>query len=164
MSDEEDVRRLDDRSFDALEDEVERLAAEGEHGFLAGGEPQPKPDDLLDPVHSEADFEQIVRQAVDELPSEYLQALEGVAIVVSDDGHEREAYGVYIGRKYGHEPMISRPISYVLPDQIAIFRDTLLRDFGDDPAVLRGQIVRVVRHEVAHHLGFDEDGVQRLGL
>jgi predicted Zn-dependent protease with MMP-like domain len=164
MSDEEDVRRLDDRAFDALEDEVERLAAESEDGLTAGGDRQPKPDGLLDTVHSETDFEQIVRQAVDELPSEYLRALEGVAIVVSDDGHEQEAYGVYIGRKYGHEPMISRPISYVLPDQIAIFRDTLLRDFGDDPAILRAQIVRVVRHEVAHHLGFDEHGVQGLGL
>ena len=164
MSDDEDVRSLDDRAFDALEDEVERLATESERGLTADGEPQPKSDDSLDPAHSEADFEQIVRQALDELPSEYQRALEGVDIVVSDDGHERDWYGVYIGRKYGHGAVISRPISYVVPDQIAIFRDTLLRDFGDDPKVLRAQIARTVRHEVAHHLGFDENGVERLGL
>jgi len=164
MSADEDVGGLDDRAFDMLEDEVERLAAESERGFTAEGAPEQKPDDSLDPVHSEADFEQIVRQAVDELPSEYQRALEGVAIVVSDAGHERNWYGVYIGRKHGHEPVMGRPVSFVVPDQIAIFRDTLVRDFGDDPTMLRAQIARVVRHEVAHHLGFDEPGVERLGL
>jgi predicted Zn-dependent protease with MMP-like domain len=161
MSDDEHLRGLDDRAFDALEDEVERLAAESERGSRPGAV---KSDASLDPVHNEADFEQIVRQAVDELPSEYQRALEDVAIVVSDEGHEHNWYGVYIGRRHGHEPMIGRPISYVVPDQIAIFRDTLIRDFGNDPATLRAQIGRTVRHEVAHHLGFDENGVQRLGL
>jgi predicted Zn-dependent protease with MMP-like domain len=164
MRDDEDVRGLDDDAFDALEDEVERLAAAGDGGLTADGEQRPKPDGSLDLAHSEADFEQIVRQAIDELPSEYQQALTGVAIVVSDDGRERHAYGMYIGRKHGHDPLMGAPDFYVLPDQIAIFRDTLVRDFGHDPAKLRAQITRVVRHEVAHHLGFNENGVQRLGL
>jgi predicted Zn-dependent protease with MMP-like domain len=29
---------------------------------------------------------------------------------------------------------------------------------------LRAQVVRTVRHELAHHLGFDELGVGELGL
>jgi hypothetical protein len=78
MSDDEDLRGLDDAAFDALEDEVERLAAESELGLPADEGPQPKSGDALDPVHSEADFEEIVRQAVDELPSEYLRALEAL--------------------------------------------------------------------------------------
>jgi hypothetical protein len=42
--------------------------------------------------------------------------------------------------------------------------DTLRRDFGHDPALLRQQVVVTVRHELAHHIGFDELGVQGLGL
>ena len=47
---------------------------------------------------------------------------------------------------------------------LVIFRDTLLRDFGDDPDELRAQVTRTVRHELAHHLGADELGVRELGL
>ncbi len=45
-----------------------------------------------------------------------------------------------------------------------IFRDTLRRDFGHDADLLREQVTRTVRHELAHHVGFDELGVSRLDL
>jgi predicted Zn-dependent protease with MMP-like domain len=51
-----------------------------------------------------------------------------------------------------------------LPDEILIFRDTLVRDFGADPARLRSQVGQTVRHEVGHYFGFDEAGVRKLGL
>jgi predicted Zn-dependent protease with MMP-like domain len=51
-----------------------------------------------------------------------------------------------------------------LPDEILIFRDTLVHDFGDDPDRLRAHVIQTVRHEVGHHLGFDEAGVRKLGL
>ena len=49
-------------------------------------------------------------------------------------------------------------------DRIVIFRDTLRRDFGHDADLLREQVTRTVRHELAHHVGFDELGVSRLDL
>jgi predicted Zn-dependent protease with MMP-like domain len=49
-------------------------------------------------------------------------------------------------------------------DRILIYRDTLRRDFGEDPDELRAQVVRTVRHELAHHLGWNELGVRDLGL
>jgi len=149
---------MDDRDFDALEDEVERLAAEPR-------EEPPGADDGPDRgPYTEEEFEQIVRAALDELPDAFARALEGVAVVVSDDGAEHGAYGLYIGRKYGHGKRYGAPEVWALPDEIMIFRDTLVRDYGHDPALLQAQIITTVRHEVGHHLGFDEHGVRRLGL
>jgi predicted Zn-dependent protease with MMP-like domain len=51
-----------------------------------------------------------------------------------------------------------------LPDEILIFRDTLVRDFGDDRERLRLHVIQTVRHEVGHHLGFNGTGVRKLGL
>ena len=48
--------------------------------------------------------------------------------------------------------------------RIVIYQDTLERDFGHDPGLLRAQVERTVRHELAHHLGWDEGGVRDLGL
>jgi predicted Zn-dependent protease with MMP-like domain len=111
--------------------------------------------------YSEQEFEEFVRSALDELPSEFQGALENVAVVVSDRGEEHHAYGEYVGFKRGGESYFG---GGGIPDEILIFRDTLVRDYGDDPARLRSQVRETVRHEVGHYLGFDESGVRRLGL
>ena len=111
--------------------------------------------------YSEQEFEAIVAGALDELPTEFQRALNDVAVVVSDRGSENHAYGMYVGSRLGGQPFFG---GGGVPDEILIFRDTLVRDFGDDPARLRRQVARTVRHEVGHHLGFDERGVRKLGL
>lgn len=45
-----------------------------------------------------------------------------------------------------------------------IYRDTLERDFGHDRRLLAAQVAQTLRHELAHHLGWDEGGVSDLGL
>ncbi|HTU78281.1 MAG TPA: metallopeptidase family protein [Solirubrobacteraceae bacterium] len=111
--------------------------------------------------YSEQDFEALVRSALDELPTEFQRALEHVAVVVSDRGSQNHAYGMYVGSKRGGSPFFGGGGT---PDEILIFRDTLVRDFGEDPSLLRAHIVKTVRHEVGHYLGFDESGVRKLGL
>jgi predicted Zn-dependent protease with MMP-like domain len=111
--------------------------------------------------YSEQEFEELVGSALDELPIEFQRALEHVAVVVSDRGAENHAYGMYVGSKLGGVPFFG---GGGLPDEILIFRDTLVRDFGNDRERLRRQVIQTVRHEVGHHLGFDETGVRELGL
>ncbi len=111
--------------------------------------------------YSEHEFEELVSSAIDELPIEFQRALEHVAVVVSDRGAENHAYGMYVGSRLGGQPYFG---GGGFPDEILIFRDTLVRDFGNDPKRLRQQVIKTVRHEVGHHLGFDETGVRKLGL
>jgi len=111
--------------------------------------------------YNEQEFEALVSSALDELPIEFQRALEHVAIVVSDRGAENHAYGMYVGSKQGGTAYFG---GGGMPDEILIFRDTLVRDFGDDPNRLRAHVVKTVRHEVGHHLGFNEEGVRKLGL
>jgi predicted Zn-dependent protease with MMP-like domain len=144
-----------EEEFDAIVERAERLAAEGSWGDSEDYEDSGDDDDELFDPWREEDFKALVRSAIDELPLEFHRALEHVAIVVSDGGRQRRAYGLYEGDTVARDNF---------PDRIVIFRDTLLRDFGHHPDLLRAQVTRTVRHELAHHLGWDEPGVRGLGL
>jgi predicted Zn-dependent protease with MMP-like domain len=139
-----------EEDFDRIVMRAERLAREGlvvapdEAAFLE-----------LDP-YDDDDFEELVRDALDDLPDLLRAALDrNVAVVISDAGRRHRAYGLYYGDG-AHRDDVA--------DRILIFRDTLRRDFGHDPALLREQVTITVRHELAHHIGFDELGVRDLGL
>jgi predicted Zn-dependent protease with MMP-like domain len=143
-----------EEDFEALVQRAERLAAEDSWGDVEDYEGEDEDDDLFDPTN-EDDFKALVRSAVDDLPLEFHRALEHVAIVVDDGGRKRRAYGLYQGDTVAND---------YFHDRIVIFRDTLVRDFGHDPDLLKAQVTRTVRHELAHHLGWDEKGVRGLGL
>jgi predicted Zn-dependent protease with MMP-like domain len=139
------------------EAEFERLVVESER--LARDGVAADPDEVefmdLDP-YDDDDFAELVRDAMDELPDLLQRALErNVAVVISDGGRRMRAYGLYHGDGVARDDVA---------DRIVIYRDTLRRDFGHDPELLREQVTRTVRHELAHHLGADELGVRDLGL
>jgi len=139
----------DEEEFERLVRRSERLAREN-----LAAEPDETEFMELDP-RNPADFEELVREALDDLPDLLIRALEHVPVVISDKGRKHRAYGLYQGDTVARD-------NY--HDRIIIFRDTLLRDFGHDPDLLRAQVTRTVRHELAHHLGADELGVRELGL
>jgi predicted Zn-dependent protease with MMP-like domain len=101
------------------------------------------------------EFESMVLDAIDRLPDEFQEVLAKVAVVVSDLGSEVRAYGQYFGDGVARD-------NY--EDRIVIYRDTLERDFGHDRDLLTRQVERTLRHELAHHLGWNERGVGGLGL
>jgi len=143
--------------FDRLVERSERLARDdswGEGDDDLDDYDDDEDEDVFDP-HNEEDFQALVRSALDDLPLEFHRALEHVAVVVSDGGRRRRAYGLYHGDGAARDNF---------PDRILIYRDTLVRDFGHDREALRAQVTRTVRHELAHHLGWDEPGVRGLGL
>jgi predicted Zn-dependent protease with MMP-like domain len=160
----DDIKGMDEASFEALEDRVDRLGKEGERALAANPGPDLPPNA---PIHTEADFEAAVRAALDALPKEIEDELRGVAVTVSDDGAAHHAYGMFAPGAQSLS-QIARWFPWGeandAPDQIFIYRDTLTRDFGKDQALLRAKIVETVRHEVGHALGLDEAGVRRLGL
>jgi predicted Zn-dependent protease with MMP-like domain len=150
------VTRLTDYREPADEEEFELLVQRSEQ--LARENLAAEPDESefadLDPRDPQ-DFEVLVREALDDLPDLLIAALDHVAVVISDKGRRHRAYGLYQGDTVARDDH---------SDRIVIFRDTLLRDFGDDPDELRAQVTRTVRHELAHHLVADELGVRELGL
>jgi len=102
-----------------------------------------------------SEFDVLVVDAIDRLPPEFQELLEVAPVVVSHRGREHRAYGHYFGDTVAREGY---------PDRIVIYQDTLERDFGHDPRLLGAQVERTLRHEVAHHLGWGEQGVRELGL
>ena len=142
--------------FEAIVQRAEELAA---REYDSADPESDDDDDLADDdeyaLSGDEDFKALVRSALDELPLEFHRALEHVAVVVSDGGRARGAYGLYQGDTVAHD---------FFHDRILIFRDTLVRDFGHDPELLKAQVRRTVRHELAHHLGWGEKGVRGLGL
>lgn len=110
---------------------------------------------LPPPERPPSEFDELVMQALDDLPERFREVLKTTPVTVSSRGHEFGAYGHYIGGTIARD---------VYPDHIVVYQDTLERDFGYDPRLLRAQVERTVRHELAHHLGWDERGVRDLGL
>ena len=94
-------------------------------------------------------------EAIDNLPPEFQELLEDTPVVISHLGEQHGAYGMYMGGTVARD---------IYPDRIVIYQDTLERDFGHNPDLLRAQVERTVKHELAHHLGWGESGVRGLGL
>jgi len=150
--------RMADYQEPESEEEFEQVVLRAERLAREGIAAEPDESEFLDlDPYDDEDFEALVADALDELP-DLLRALvenHNVAVVISDGGRRRGAYGLYHGDGATRDDV---------PDRIVIYRDTLRRDFGHDPDLLRDQVTRTVRHELAHHVGFDELGVRDLGL
>jgi predicted Zn-dependent protease with MMP-like domain len=101
------------------------------------------------------EFDLLVADAIDRLPPDFQRLLDTTPVVVSQQGAENRAYGHYFGDTVARDDF---------PDRIVLYQDTLERDFGWNPELLRVQVERTLRHELAHHLGWHERGVQGLGL
>ncbi|MCP2325989.1 putative Zn-dependent protease with MMP-like domain [Hamadaea flava] len=106
-------------------------------------------------------FEELVGEALDEVPQELLRHLDNVVILVQDEPPPGE--GNLLGLYEGHA-LTDRGWDYagVLPDRILIFRGPTLRMCEDEEHVVEEVAVTVV-HELAHHFGISDERLHQLG-
>lgn len=104
-------------------------------------------------------FQRYVDDALDLVPDELWDAFDNVVVVVEDaDTEEPDLLGVYEG-----VPLTEREdYGGILPDRIVIFRLALC-DFVADESQLVDEIRVTVLHELAHHMGIDDDRLHELG-
>lgn len=115
------------------------------------------------------DIEQMVAQALDELPEELRSRLNNLAIGVEDQARPedyrrtRTITGTLLG-VYRGIPVTRRSSNYamVLPDRIVIFRMPLKR-IARDEAHLYELVRHTVFHEIAHHFGISDARLRELG-
>ena len=110
---------------------------------------------------SRARFEELVGEALDEVPQELLNLLDNVVILVADEGPpgEEDLLGLYEGHA-----LTERGWDYagVLPDRITIYRGPTLRMCDSEEDVVEEVAVTVV-HELAHHFGISDHRLHELG-
>ena len=115
-------------------------------------------------------FEVLVDEALASIPQPFAAALDEVAIVIADEPspdqiRENEIdpddglYGLYEGVPRTEWGADWAPV----PNRITLFRLPLEEDFAD-PEELADEVWATVVHELAHHLGIDEDRLAELGL
>ncbi len=115
-------------------------------------------------------FDELVLNAIEDLPELFLDCLENVAIVVEEWpdraalqsvglSHRSHLLGLYHGI-----PQTERTQGYnlVMPDKISIYRRPILMRCRTDQEI-RELVQRVVRHEIAHHFGIDDDRLTEIG-
>jgi predicted Zn-dependent protease with MMP-like domain len=115
-------------------------------------------------------FEDLVAAALAGIPMPFAAALEEVAIVIDDEPSPEQLrygepdgddtlYGLYEGvarTEYGADWI-------QVPNRITLFRLPLEADFAD-PDDLADEVRITVIHELAHHLGIDDERLHDLGV
>ena len=109
-------------------------------------------------------FEQLVAEALRDIPKFLRDEMENVALVVEDEPSAElleemgieppdTLYGLYQGT-----PLAEREWAYgnTLPDRITIYQQPIVEDCEDDDDIV-DCIAETVVHEFAHHFGWDED-------
>lgn len=115
------------------------------------------------------EFERLVFKAVDELPEEFREKLDNVDIVVEDlpsmhqIGRLRIKNPLQLLGLYEGVPALKRGSGYsmVPPDKITLFRKSIEAKCRFSGRIEQ-EIGRVLRHEIAHHFGFDERTLRRI--
>ena len=112
-------------------------------------------------------FEELVAKSLSELPAEFQDRLENIDVMVLDYPTPRQLakvgrgmtlLGLYEGVPHTRR---SRGYNLVLPDRIIIFQKPIEARFRSEKEIAM-EIQRVVRHEIAHHFGLDDESLKKI--
>jgi predicted Zn-dependent protease with MMP-like domain len=117
-----------------------------------------------------AAFERLVDRALSTIPPPFRESLAEVAVVIEDWPSDEQLtvydldpedvlYGLYEGVPRTEWAADSA----IVPNRITLFRIPLEEDFPD-PRELAEEVRITVIHELAHHLGIDDDRLDELGV
>jgi predicted Zn-dependent protease with MMP-like domain len=115
---------------------------------------------------SREEFTALVEEALDQLPEEFKEALENVAVMVEEEPSQEdlEEVGIDPGDPdrdellglYQGTPLTERDGFYsALPDRVLIFRGPILRACQTRREVIR-EVRETVQHELGHYFGLEE--------
>jgi predicted Zn-dependent protease with MMP-like domain len=125
----------------------------------------------MNAIKNQDQFDELVLSAIEDLPDLFLDCLENVAVVVEEWPDRATLESVGLRRRssllglYQGIPQTDRTHGYnlVMPDKISIYRRPILMRCRTESEV-RDLVQRVVRHEIAHHFGIDDDRLHELGV
>lgn len=112
-----------------------------------------------------AEFDQVVDEALEELPEWVIERIDNLMVETSArPTSEQDPNGDGLLGLYEGVSLLERGIDYfgTMPDTITVFREPHLA-LGLSRPELRDEIRKTVLHEVAHHLGIDDDRLHELG-
>lgn len=115
-------------------------------------------------------FEELVAEALDEIPEPFASHLDNVEVIVEEEPDVEDlqraevAPGGTLFGLYQGIPQTDRGAGYtfVLPDKITIFRGPILRVCSDEDEAY-DEIATTVVHEIAHHFGISDERLDELG-
>ena len=108
-----------------------------------------------------AEFEQLVNEAIGQIPDNVRRNLKNVAFVVEHYHRQPRSNEIVIRRGavllglYQGVPLTRRggpSYNMVLPDKITIFQYTIEQIAGGDPVQIRKIVTDTVHHEIGHYL------------
>jgi predicted Zn-dependent protease with MMP-like domain len=120
-------------------------------------------------VISDEAFDKLVTKAMNELPQEYIEGLNNVAIVYADWPNEHQAQkselteGSLLLGLYEGIPLTQRGggYTYVLPDIITLFKVPIQMVSHSEEEFFE-QIKRTLWHEIAHYYGLNHNHIDAL--
>ena len=115
-------------------------------------------------------FESLVHQAIQELPQEFKDKLNNVAVIVEDYPsdelldrmevpEDETLFGLYEGVPLTERGHFDAPL---YPDRILIFQGPIEEEC-DSPDEIKDEVRITLVHEIAHFFGIDDETLERMG-